>query len=144
MANYRLELPVNGTLYLLSGHQDDETGHILLDIAVQADGDAASASVGSLAIPPDHVTVLARALPRVLRDLAATFPSHHRRAMADIKTKYPRAYEPWSESEEQQLRDAFTPDAPKLAHHLQELADQFQRQPSAIRSRLVRLRLLPS
>jgi hypothetical protein len=31
-----------------------------------------------------------------------------------------------------------------LAHHLQELADRFQRQPSAIRSRLVRLRLLPS
>jgi hypothetical protein len=144
MANYRLELPINGTSYVLLGHQDGETGRILLDIAVQAGGDAAPAPVGSLAVPPDHLTNLARALPRVLRDLAAAFPSQQRHAMAAIKTKYPRAYEPWRESEQQQLREAFNPDAPNLAHHLEELADRFQRQPSAIRSRLQRLGLLPS
>jgi hypothetical protein len=51
MANYRLELPINGALYVLLGHQDGETGRILLEIAVQADGDAAPTSVGSLAVP---------------------------------------------------------------------------------------------
>ena len=112
MADYRLELPVNGTSYVLSGHQDDETGRILLDIAVRADGEAAPARVGSLAVSPDHLSILARALPRVLRDLAAAFPSRDRHSMAAIRTKYPRAYQPWQESEQQQLREAFNPDAP--------------------------------
>lgn len=150
---YRLELPIDGVPYVLTGQVDD-SGKVLLDIAVHIDDDTGPVSVGSLAAPPSHLTGLARALPRVLRDLAQTTRTHRPRRssqassrsyqdrLAATKAQYPNAYTPWDEAEEQRLQAAFSPDAPDLTGHLQELAASFKRQPSAIRSRLVRLGLL--
>ncbi|MBL7213011.1 MAG: DNA helicase RecQ [Desulfobacteraceae bacterium] len=51
-----------------------------------------------------------------------------------IRTKYPRAYEPWAEEE-----DALLVRLPSKYRGLDILAEVFQRQPSAIKSRIKRL-----
>ncbi|MCC6266780.1 MAG: hypothetical protein IT300_04365 [Dehalococcoidia bacterium] len=56
--------------------------------------------------------------------------------MAAIKERYPRAYEKWSDDEEEQLRSLRGE-----GHLLDEIAEIHQRQPSAIESRLDRLGL---
>lgn len=57
--------------------------------------------------------------------------------MTEIKKAAPRAYEPWTQEEEERLKNLHS-------HGLtpRQIAGQLQRQPSAIRSRLVRLGLL--
>ena len=57
--------------------------------------------------------------------------------MAKIRSKSPRAYEKWTEEEETQLINMFAsdPDA-------RWIAEKLQLQPSAIRSRLIKLGLL--
>ena len=60
--------------------------------------------------------------------------SDYEHRMAQIRTKYPRAYEKWSENEDADLRSM------SGAGSSQEvLARHFQRQPSTIRSRLEKL-----
>ncbi len=60
-------------------------------------------------------------------------------ALDEIRQVYPKAYERWMSSEDEQL---------KVKYHegvgITELATYFQRQPNAIRSRLVKLGLLPA
>lgn len=56
--------------------------------------------------------------------------------MAKIKEKYPKAYEKWEASEDGQLRSMYSSGTGIL-----ELSTHFQRQPSAIRSRLEKLGL---
>lgn len=63
-------------------------------------------------------------------------PASDANAMAKAKLMHPRAYAPWSESEDAELRSLH--DAGKSTS---EIAVQFQRQPSAIRSRLTKLGL---
>jgi len=57
--------------------------------------------------------------------------SDHHHRMAAIKAKYSRAYEKWSEAEDAELKCCRVQGA-----SVDELAFPFQRQPSAIRSRL--------
>jgi hypothetical protein len=54
--------------------------------------------------------------------------------MAEIRTRYPRAYERWTEDEDDLLNQKFAGKAT-----IQELSEFFQRQPGAIRSRLRKL-----
>lgn len=54
--------------------------------------------------------------------------------MARIKQRYPRAYERWTQKEDSELARLARDEIP-----VAELATRFQRQPSAIRSRLARL-----
>lgn len=54
-----------------------------------------------------------------------------------IRQKYPRAYENWTDEEEGRLTALV-----QQGHNPAAIAEQLQRQPSAIRSRLVRLGLL--
>ena len=63
-------------------------------------------------------------------------PFAYEERMAAIKQKYPRAYERWTEDEDAQLMAMHTQLVP-----LEELVERFQRQPSAIRSRLEKLGL---
>jgi hypothetical protein len=56
--------------------------------------------------------------------------------MAAIKSRHPRAYAPWSPEEDQRLTTLF-----KGGVRSRQIADEFQRQPSAIRSRLRKLNL---
>lgn len=54
--------------------------------------------------------------------------------MAEIKAKYPRAYEKWTATEDAELQSMSAKGRSEEA-----LAQHFQRQPSAIRSRLEKL-----
>jgi hypothetical protein len=59
--------------------------------------------------------------------------------MVEIRQAYPRAYEKWSDKEDTQLADLFHKNT-----SVKETARIFQRQPSAIRSRLTKLNLVIS
>jgi len=58
--------------------------------------------------------------------------------LAEMKKEHPRAYEKWTEDEDARLRAEFAKGTDKA-----ELVAMFQRQPSAIGSRLRKLGLLP-
>jgi hypothetical protein len=58
--------------------------------------------------------------------------------MAEIRRAHPKAYLPWSAEEDARLSERFRSGA-----SIKELAREFQRQPSAIRSRLPKLGLIP-
>lgn len=54
-----------------------------------------------------------------------------------IRQKYPRAYVKWSQDEDEKLKKEYA-----SGQQIEELAQRFQRQPSAIRSRLQKLGLI--
>jgi hypothetical protein len=56
--------------------------------------------------------------------------------MAEIRREHPKAYQPWTTEEDARLGERFRSGVP-----VKELAREFQRQPSAIRSRLAKLNL---
>ena len=56
--------------------------------------------------------------------------------IAKIREQYPRAYEPWSAEEDEQLQLRYSQQA-----SIKVLAAEFQRQPGAIQSRLKKLGL---
>jgi hypothetical protein len=58
-------------------------------------------------------------------------------AMHRSKAEHPRAYAPWSESEDSELRSLFS-----AGISTAEISAKLQRQPSAIRSRLAKLGLI--
>lgn len=58
--------------------------------------------------------------------------------LAKIKARYPRAYEKWTIEEDDDLKGMIA-----LGHSIDQAAERFQRQPSAIRSRLGKLGLGP-
>ncbi|MBO3463276.1 hypothetical protein G7B40_037800 [Aetokthonos hydrillicola Thurmond2011] len=62
--------------------------------------------------------------------------SSYNTKIQEIRKQYPRAYEPWSGEEDKQLRLRYSQNAP-----INIIAAEFQRQPSAIRSRLEKLGL---
>ncbi len=59
---------------------------------------------------------------------------HYSENLAKIKAAYPRAYEYWSEDEDNRLIQLA-----RLGQNVPEIADQLQRQPGAIRSRIKKL-----
>ncbi|HUY90085.1 MAG TPA: hypothetical protein VMV10_15215 [Pirellulales bacterium] len=66
-------------------------------------------------------------------------PKDYQARLAQIKSRYPRAYEPWTSVDDAELAAMY-----KAGHRLQAIAERFQRQPSAIRSRLTKLNFPPS
>ena len=68
-------------------------------------------------------------------DLAQPKDSYQER-LAEIRSRYPRAYEPWSEAEDQDLTKMH-----REGVDAKEMASRLQRQPSAVKSRLKRLGL---
>jgi hypothetical protein len=64
--------------------------------------------------------------------------SEYEERMAAIKRKHPRAYERWTQDEDARLAAMHAEGKP-----VDELAARFQRQPSAIRSRLEKLAVTP-
>lgn len=67
----------------------------------------------------------------------AKSPKSYEERMAEIHTKHPRAYEPWEEEEDADLTRFFKGGMP-----VRVIAKKLQRQPSAIKSRLRKLKLL--
>jgi hypothetical protein len=61
----------------------------------------------------------------------------HNERMEEIHKAHPRAYEKWSDCEDDRLRQLFLSQTP-----VKQIALTLQRQPSAIRSRLTKLNLL--
>ena len=58
-------------------------------------------------------------------------------SIKEIRKKYPKAYTKWTKEEDASLRDEYL-----QGKTIDELAEKFQRKPSAIRSRLQKLGLL--
>ena len=58
------------------------------------------------------------------------------RRLAAIQERHPRAYAPWSSDEDLQLRQLV-----EGGHSVDDISNRLQRQPSAIRGRMYRLRL---
>jgi hypothetical protein len=58
-------------------------------------------------------------------------------SIQEIRQKYPKAYERWTESEDMHLKNGFN-----QSKTIDELANIFQRKPNAIRSRLQKMGLL--
>lgn len=54
--------------------------------------------------------------------------------LAQIRLQYPKAYDPWTTVDDAELADMH-----KRGEDIKEMVTRFQRQPSAIRSRLARL-----
>jgi hypothetical protein len=65
--------------------------------------------------------------------------SRYEERMEEIRRDHPRAYEKWSDEEDERLRRLFQSQTP-----VKEVARMLQRQPSAIRSRLAKLNLVVS
>ncbi len=63
--------------------------------------------------------------------------SDYQQRMSEIKAKHPRAYEKWSDEEDNELRTLF-----RRGVKSKEAAEHFGRQPSAITSRLSKLGLV--
>lgn len=64
-------------------------------------------------------------------------PSKYDERLARIRAEYPKAYEKWTDEEDNSLKQKFGEGA-----NTEELSKIFQRQPSAIRSRLIKLGLV--
>ena len=64
--------------------------------------------------------------------------SDYQARMARIKTRYPQAYERWTDQEDEELSRIYG-----QGKAIAKIAERFQRQPSAIRSRLAKLGLGP-
>ena len=60
--------------------------------------------------------------------------SDHKERLAEIKNKHPKAYEKWTAEEDEMLSSMH-----QQGDSHAEIAEQLQRQPSAIRSRLAKL-----
>ncbi|GAF78221.1 unnamed protein product, partial [marine sediment metagenome] len=58
-------------------------------------------------------------------------------SLSKIRQRYPRAYEKWTDEESTRLTHKYNEGL-----NIEELAEMFQRQPGAIRSRLQKLRLV--
>lgn len=58
-------------------------------------------------------------------------------SVAQIRVNYPKAYEPWSDEDDNLLREKFTE-----GKRAMELARYFQRKPNAIRAKLRKLKLV--
>src|SRR5678815_2234604 len=83
-----------------------------------------------------------QAVAEALRLADDTAPDHvsspdYQRRIDEIRKSFPRAYEKWTLEEDQRLRTLF-----EAGNSLSYLSQSFARQPSAIRSRLVKLNLI--
>ena len=58
-------------------------------------------------------------------------PSDYQARLAAIKARYPMAYQPWSAEDDEHLRAMHDAGEP-----ISRMSEEFQRQPSAVRSRL--------
>ena len=80
-----------------------------------------------------------RAAAEALEVLKNGGGSRYEERMEEIRQAHPRAYEKWSDEEDDRLRRLFQSQTP-----VKEIARMLQRQPSAIRSRLAKLNLVVS
>ncbi len=90
----------------------------------------------------EEITRIVRRALKDLREDAVAFgfserQGKHEEQLAKIRAEYPKAYDKWSEDEDGLLKQKFAEGT-----SIKELSKIFQRQPSAIRSRLIRFGLV--
>jgi GcrA cell cycle regulator len=90
-----------------------------------------------LAARPDWTYLDIFAAASEVLDAMAQRPSGPASKVADVRKTYPRAYEKWTEEDEQRLRELID-----AGLTVAQMAHRLQRQRSAIRSRIVRLNLV--
>jgi len=83
----------------------------------------------------EHLEVFVEGFQKALQFLGLKSKAYN---LDEIRRAYPKAYERWTSDEDEQLRTKYHEGV-----GIAELATFFQRQPSAIRSRLAKLGLLP-
>ncbi len=84
----------------------------------------------------EHLESFAESFQKVLQFLGAKTKAYN---LDEIRQRYPKAYERWTPDEDEQLRTKY-----QEGISIDDLATYFQRQPTAIRSRLAKLGLLPA
>lgn len=84
----------------------------------------------------EHLEAFANGFQKTLQFLGVKTKAYK---VDNVRQTYPKAYERWSPDEDEQLKVKY-----QEGVSVSELATYFQRQPSAIRSRLAKLGLLPA
>lgn len=84
----------------------------------------------------EHLEAFAEGFQKTLQFLGVKTKAYK---VDDVRQTYPKAYERWAPDEDEQLKVKY-----QEGISVSELATYFQRQPSAIRSRLAKLGLLPA
>jgi len=84
----------------------------------------------------EHIPVFAKGLKNALKFIRKSGKTKAY-GVEEIRQKYPKAYAKWTEDEDNFLRNEYL-----RGQTIDELASTFQRQPSAIRSRLRKLGLV--
>lgn len=84
----------------------------------------------------EHIPVFAKGLKKTLKFIRESSKTRAY-GVEEIRQKYPKAYTKWTEDEDSILRSEYL-----RGNTVDELASTFQRQPSAVRSRLRKLGLV--
>ncbi len=84
----------------------------------------------------EHLEAFSEGFQKVLEFLGVKTKAYN---LDEIRQKYPKAYERWTPDEDMQLRAKY-----QEGIGIDDLASYFERQPSAIRSRLAKLGLTPA
>lgn len=84
----------------------------------------------------EHLEAFATGFQKTLQFLGVKIKAYK---VNDVRQMYPKAYERWSPDEDEQLKVKY-----QEGVSVSELTTYFQRQPSAIHSRLAKLGLLPT
>jgi hypothetical protein len=119
-----LEVEIGGVLYQLRA-QGEEDGRV--QVQVRGGGEAA----GELVAPADHLAALGRAVGEVARAFGGRAWT-----VAKARQEHRAAYARWTEEDDARLAAEVARD-----RTVEELADLFGRKPSAIVSRMRRLKL---
>jgi hypothetical protein len=134
-------LPIGNNIYTFGVRRSQDGARYLM---VSQDP-SAGAPAGRVLVPEAYLEAFCEALRSVAGYLGAlpvepagaqAEPPAKTYTVAGIRQRHARAYEPWSAAEDERLRQRRGEGADLVA-----LATEFQRKPSAIRSRLMRLGL---
>jgi hypothetical protein len=118
------EVKVGGVVYRLRAHLDEDGG---VRIQVRGGGEAA----GELVAPADHLAALGQAVVELARAFGGRAWT-----VEEARKEHKAAYARWTEEEDARLAAEFA-----AGRTVEELAELFGRKPSAIVSRLRRLKL---
>lgn len=87
---------------------------------------------GQIMIFKEHIQAFRKGLRKAVRFIKKSRSKTY--TVEQLRHEYPKAYATWTQEEDDRLRNLYAQNKP-----IKELADIFQRKPSAIRSRLKKL-----
>jgi hypothetical protein len=131
---HRAEVTVDGTVWTVDATADD--GRLAVELLAADDSDGTVVAQLRLDGDRSHLELLEDIARELQTRLCGRAPRRRPGAyrLADIRTRLPRAYAPWTEADEALLLERWDAGAT-----LDELAEALQRGPGGVRSRLVKL-----